>query len=159
MSFRSSKRYTAVQAAELILADSVDDSGLHSDFSSDGEDSAIDQTAIQSSNSDASDAGQVVSDSKSEEESDVVQDSHVGSGHYPPKDPNVIWRKYPSSAAGRPKSCNIIDHTGPKKDAVPEAISSPLDAFELTFPPELVDTIMHYTNHRTSATNFTVDSF
>ena len=76
-----------------------------------------------------------------------VQDSHATSGHYPAKDPDVISRKYPSSAAGRPKSCNIIDHTG-SINAVPEAISSPLDAFELTFPPELVDTIMHYTNQR-----------
>ena len=145
MSFRSSKRYTAVQAAELILADSVDDSGPLSDFSSDDEDSDIDQTAIQSSDSDASNVGQVVLDSESEEESDVVQDSHVTSGHYPTKDPNVIWRKYPSCAAGRPKSCTIINHTGPT-NVVPEAISSPLDAFELTFPPKLVDTIMHYTN-------------
>ena len=43
------------------------------------------------------------------------------------------------------KVCNIIDHTLPA-NAVPEAISSPIDAFELTFPLELVDTIMHYTN-------------
>ena len=72
MSFRSSKRYTAVQAAELILADSNDDSGPLSDFSSDDEDSDIDQTAIQSSDSDASNVGQAVSDSESEEESDVT---------------------------------------------------------------------------------------
>ena len=52
-----------MQAAELILADSVDDSGPLYDFSSDGENSDIDQAAIQSSNSDASDAGQAVSDS------------------------------------------------------------------------------------------------
>ena len=32
MSFRSSKRYTAVQATELILADSVDDSEPLSDY-------------------------------------------------------------------------------------------------------------------------------
>ena len=94
MSFRSSKWYTTVQAADIILADSIDDSEPLYDFSSDGEDSDIDQTAIQSSDSDASDAGQVVSDSESEEESDVVQDSHVTSDHYPTKDPNVIWRKY-----------------------------------------------------------------
>ena len=74
ISFRRSKRYTAVQAAELILADSVDDSGPLSDFSSDGEDSDIGQTAIQSSDSDTSDAGHVVSDSESRE-SDVVQDT------------------------------------------------------------------------------------
>ena len=136
-----------MQAAELILVDSVDDSGPLSDFSSDGENSDIDQTAIQSSNSDASDAGQAVSDSESEEESGVVQENHVTSGHYPTKDPNVIWRKYPSSAAGRPKSCNIIELTGPT-NAVSEVISSPLVAFEPTFPPELLDTIMHYTNQR-----------
>ena len=104
MSFRSSKRYTAMQAAALILADSVNDSGRLSDFSSDGEDNDIHQTGIQSSDSGASDAGQVVSDSESEEQSDVVQDSHVTSGHYPTKYPNAIWRKYPSSAAERPES-------------------------------------------------------
>ena len=65
MSFRSSKRQTAVQAAELILADSVEDSGPLSDFSSDGEDNDTDQTAIQNSDSDAFDAGLVVSDSES----------------------------------------------------------------------------------------------
>ena len=32
MSFRSSKRYTAVQATELMLADSVDDSEPLSDY-------------------------------------------------------------------------------------------------------------------------------
>lgn len=84
MSFRSSKRYTAVQATELILADSVDDSEPLSDYH------LMVKTAI---------------------------------------------------------SCNIINHTE-STSVVPEAISSSIDAFELTFPPELVDTIMHYTNQR-----------
>ena len=147
MSFKSSKRYTAVQGAGLILADSFDDSRPLSDFSSDGKESDIDQTAIQRSDSDASNAGQIVSDSESKEESDVVQNSQVTSGHYPTKDSSVIWRKYPLSAAGRPKSCNVINDTVPT-NAAPEAFSSPLDAFELTFPTELVDTIMHYRNQR-----------
>ena len=84
MSFRSSKRYTAVQATELILADSVDDSEPLSDYH------LMVKTAI---------------------------------------------------------SCNIINHTE-STSVVPEAISSSLDAFELTFSPELGDTIMHYTNQR-----------
>ena len=116
-----------MQAAELVLADSVDDSGPLSGVSSDCKDSDIDQTAINSSDSDASDAVQVASNSESEEESDAVQDSHVTSGHYPIKGPNIIWRKYHSSAAGKPKSCHIIQCTGPT-NAVSEAISSPLDA-------------------------------
>ena len=72
MSFRSCKRYNSVQAAELLLADSVVNSGLLSDFSSDGEDSDIDQSPIQISDLDASNAGHLESDSEYEEESDVV---------------------------------------------------------------------------------------
>ena len=59
-------------AGSRISSDSVVNSGLLSDFSSDGEDSDIDQSPIQISDLDASNAGHLESDSEYEEESDVV---------------------------------------------------------------------------------------
>ena len=65
--------------------------------------------------------------------------------YYATKYPAAKWRKYPSSGAGRPKLRDILQESGPS-NYVSTSIASPKDAFNLTFPFELVHKVLKFSN-------------
>ena len=62
---------------------------------------------------------------------------------------DTYYKRNIPSQRGRPSNINIVDanSVGPTQ-LVPQNLKSPLDAFNLTFPDECIDTVLRYTNQR-----------
>ena len=88
-----------------------------------------------------------ISSSETESDEDGNLNVSFNAAYYATKDPAVKWRKYPSSGAGRPKVRDILQESGPS-NYVRTSIASPKDAFDLTFPIELVHKVLEFSNQR-----------
>ena len=88
-----------------------------------------------------------ISSSETESDEDGNLNVSFNAAYYATKDPAVKWRKYPSSGAGRPKTRDILQESG-LSNYVPTSITSPKDAFDLTFLIELVHKVLEFSNQR-----------
>ena len=145
------KRYTAEEAAEVLMADDdPDQASLDASIDSDDSLSAqdLDQAVLPDSDSDAIVASESSSesDTEGEEESDI----HVSNdAYYVTKDADVKWRKNVPSQRGRPSGINAVDgnRIGPSQ-LVPQSFESPLEAFQLTQPDDCINTLIGFTNQK-----------
>ena len=142
------RRYTSAEMAELILADNDENSDnfyLSSNSSYRDNDEDFEQIVFPPFDSDEPCSNVSSCETESGDESDL--NVSFSTGYYATKDPAVKWRIYPSSGAGRPKARDILQESGPW-NYVSKSIASPKDAFDLTFPIELVHKVLGFSNQR-----------
>ena len=138
MTSRPKRRYISAEMAEFILADNDENSNnfsLSSNSSYRDSDKDFEQTVLPPSDSDEPCGNVYSSETGSDEDDDL--NVFFNAAYYATKDPALKWRKYPSSGAGRPKVRDILTELGPS-NYIPKFITSPKEAFDLTFSIELV---------------------
>ena len=124
------KRYTAEEAAELLIADNdLDGDDLESsseyDLWSIGKDE--NQTILSNSDSDDTEARLTSSESESEDE-DELNDSIATNNYYKTRGGTVKWKRNILSQWGRASSIYVVNaNTNVPTQQVPQSFESPLE--------------------------------
>ena len=138
------ERYTAEEAATVIVNDDEQLSDIESEdeaFEAEGleiiEDENSDDYQTQPSSEDEDD---------DEEEPDQNGDADVS--RYRTSIEGVSWTRRSPSCRGRPMAANIVRPPPGPTNLVPLILEDPIDAFEVTFPADLLALVLQCTNQR-----------